>query len=117
MRQTTRALLLSALVFPGLGQLVLQRRAIGYSLITTAAVAAITIFYYVISSALQVVGRVTSGEVPPDFFVIRKLVTEQQAAADSSALNVALLVLVIRWLVGIIDALHRSRTQSDDASS
>ena len=113
-RQSTRALLLNTLVFPGTGHLVLQYRVIGYSLIAAATVATITIFYYVMNSALQVVESVTSGEVPPDFFVIRKLVIQQQAAADTSTLNFALLVLVVSWLVGIIDVLCRPHALSSD---
>ena len=110
MHKSTRALLFNVLVFPGAGHFILQFRVMGYSLITAASVATITIFYYIMANALQVVQRVTNGEVPPDFFVIRKLVTEQQAAADTTLLNTAFLVLVISWLVGIIDIWFRSQT-------
>jgi hypothetical protein len=110
MRKSTKALLLSVLVFPGAGQLVLERKLLGYSLITVASAATLTIFHYVLTSALYIVERVTAGEVPPDFFMIRRLVSEQQAASDVTSLNLAVWVLVISWLVGILDVWRRSRT-------
>ena len=113
MRVSVKALLLSAFIFPGVGQLVLQRTILGYSLITIAGLATLTIFIHVYNSAMQVVARITSGEVPPDFLVIHQLVTEQQASMNTGSLNTALIVLIIAWLVGIVDALRSSTAHND----
>lgn len=115
MKKATAAALLSALVFPGAGHLFLKKYIPGVALTGTS----LTGVYYLISEtlkrALQIVEKIQAGDIQPDVTAITELVTKQSTGTDATLLNIATVVLVICWLVGIIDSfrLGRVRDRSD----
>lgn len=109
MQKVTKALLYSALVFPGVGQVMLNQRAFGFSLIGVCAFATVILFAYVFDSALRVVEHVQTGRVAPDYATIREAVMAQQAASDSFLLNTSVLTIVVCWLLSIVHLVYRAR--------
>lgn len=115
MKKATAAALLSALVFPGAGHLFLKKYIPGVAL----AGASLTGVYYLISEtlkrALQIVEKIQAGDIQPDVTAITELLTKQSTGTDATLLNIATVVLVICWLVGIIDSyrLGRVRDRAD----
>jgi len=103
-KKSTKAVLLSAFVFPGLGQLYLKKRLAG-SVLIGASFAAI---YYVISkaveNALHIAEKIQSGAVQPDVVAITELLSKQSTGAESQLQNIATAVFVICWIIGIADA-------------
>jgi len=57
-----------------------------------------------IKQALTIVDRINSGEIPVEAGAITELVSKSTSAADGSVLNIATLVVVACWLIGIIDS-------------
>lgn len=114
MKTSQKALLLSALVFPGAGLWLLNCRLHASVYIITAMTATAVIMLSVFRSAKLIVDRVVSGELPAEMTVIRQLVKEQQAS--SIAPDIALAILVICWLAGIIDT-HRIARQINAESN
>ena len=104
MTKATKAALLSGLVFPGAGHLLLRHywRA---AAVAFAALAAMSIVIEdVFQRAQSIVDRIYAGDIPADSAAITEMVAQSSNAANDLYTNVALLVLVACWLFGIVDS-------------
>ncbi len=116
MKKSTKAVLLSALVFPGVGHIFLKKYISGVVLIS----ASFTAIYYLISktveSAFQIAQKIQSGDVQLDVDAITELVSKHPASAESQLLNIATAAVIVCWVIGIIDAYRvgRIRDKSDE---
>ncbi|HEX5125238.1 MAG TPA: DUF6677 family protein, partial [Rhodocyclaceae bacterium] len=66
MKKSSKALLFSALIFPGAGHLVLKRYARGIALLVPSIVALIVICNDAMQKASSIADKILSGEVSPD---------------------------------------------------
>lgn len=114
MNKSTKAVLLSALVFPGTGHFFLKKYISGAVLVS----AALGSLYYLITKtveiSLQITEKIQSGEVQLDVVGITELVSKQLSGAETQAYNIATAVLLISWLVGIIDSYRIGRVKNKD---
>ncbi len=112
MRKSTKAVLLSGLVFPGTGHLYLKKRLTGAVL----ACASIAALYLIVSNlwsrAMQVVEKIERGEVDPDAAAIADLLS-RQPSGDESQLSAAWAILILCWLIGIVDSYRRGRAHDE----
>jgi uncharacterized membrane protein len=111
MKRSTKAALLSALVFPGAGHMFLKKYLAG-ALIIGTSIAAV---YYLLSKSLEMASQITEelqrGNIQLDIETITELVSKQSTAADVQLLNIATAAFFICWLIGIIDSYRIGRTQ------
>jgi hypothetical protein len=107
MKASTKAALISALVFPGLGHLVLRKGARGLLFIVPAALAVI----YLLRSVLQLLDRIMDdinrGALALDPVAILERVNA--AGIDNAATNLASLVCIVCWAGSIADAFWLER--------
>ena len=96
--------MLSGLIFPGIGHIVLKQYLRGSVLILFSLVALSVIVTRIYQQALTIVDRINSGDIPVDAGAIADMVSNSTSAADNLIENIALLVLVACWLIGIIDS-------------
>ena len=118
MKKTTKAVLLSALVFPGMGHLSLKK----YLAAIVLAGASFASIYYTmtksVENALQIVEKMQIDYNQPDVAAIIDSVSQQPAGSDAYLLDIATAVFVICWLIGIIDSYRIGRAQDKkDAAS
>jgi hypothetical protein len=113
MKASTKAALISALVFPGLGHLVLQpRRATrGLLFLLPTAAAAFYLLRTVLQLASRVLDEINSGALPFDPIAITERI--HAAGVDNTATQLASLVCVVCWVGAIIDALWLGRRRID----
>lgn len=111
MKASTRAALLSGLVFPGTGHLALKKYLRASVLILAALAAVYVIVSTAVDQAMTVVDRINSGEVPLDAQAISAEISASSAEADSRAADVSLLVLGACWLFGIVDSYQLGKAQ------
>jgi hypothetical protein len=108
-KKSTKAVLLSAFVFPGVGHLYLKQFVIGIVL----AGGSISALYFIISSAvskaLEIAQKIQSEGVPLDVDAIASLVSEQSRGAESSSLSIATIVLIAFWVIGIVHSYRLGR--------
>jgi hypothetical protein len=117
-KQSTKAALLSGLVFPGFGHLYLKQYVRG---VIIAGISAVSLYFIVsvaVDTAAEVMAKVQSGEVPPDAAAITELVSRQSQATEAST-NMASMLLLGLWIIGILDSyrLGRSGDQGKEISS
>ncbi|MEJ2682451.1 MAG: hypothetical protein P8144_13555 [Gammaproteobacteria bacterium] len=113
MKKSSKAVLLSALVFPGAGHLYLKRYVVGILL----SVGAVMAFYFIILDAvhhaLEIVEALQNEAASLDVNAIVSLLSEQSSRAEASSLsaslNIATTVLIVVWLIGIVDSYRQGR--------
>jgi hypothetical protein len=110
-KKITKAVLLSAFVFPGLGHLYLKKRLSGSILMGASFAAIYYLMSKVVENALQIAEKIQSGEVQPDAVTISELLSQQSNGSESQLQNIATAVFVICWLIGIIDSYRLGRVR------
>ena len=113
MKRSTKAALLSGLVFPGIGHLYLKRYVPGVILLAGAASAIYYIASVTVSMALEIVGRIQSGGVPLDATAIADLVSRHSSGIEQST-SLASYALLACWVVGIVDSYRQGRALEKD---
>jgi len=104
MKRSSKAALLSGLIFPGIGHIVLKHYLRGSVLMLFALVALSVIVTRIYQRALTIVDRINSGDIPVDTGAIAEMVSNSTSGADSFIENIAVIVLVACWLIGLIDS-------------
>ncbi len=104
MRRSTKAALLSGLIFPGVGHMVLKQYLRGSILMLAALSALSVIVTNAVEQALAIVDRINTGEIPVEIGAIAELVSNSTSGAESSILNISTLVVGACWLIGVIDS-------------
>ncbi len=104
MTRSTKVALLSGLVFPGIGHMVLKQYLRGSALMISALIASSVIVTVVIQRALTIVDRINSGDIPVETGAIAEMVSNSTNGADSLIENISVIVLGACWLIGIVDS-------------
>ncbi|GAB6040998.1 hypothetical protein [Endothiovibrio diazotrophicus] len=108
MKKSTTAVLLSALVFPGLGHLYLKRYVAGGLLLLVTSVALYFIVSAAVDTAMDIVGELEGGSVPLDTASIAGMV-EQRSHGDGRWTDFASWALLAFWVIGIVDSFRLGR--------
>lgn len=114
MKKATKAILASAFVFPGMGQLLLKRPISGTIFAALALTATAVIIMQVVTIASDITARIVSGEIAPDILLMRKLVNEQLANSGEHWIQGAIWLLIAVWIVSVLDAYRITRKQNEN---
>jgi hypothetical protein len=121
MKQSTKAALFSALIFPGSGHLLLKRYPVGILLVCTVLGCLGVLINRAIVIAQMITDKMLSGEIPLDAEGINAAINAQSAASESLAVTIATWLLVAAWVLGSIDAWRLGRradeAREDDAAT
>jgi hypothetical protein len=108
MKPAFKAALLSGLVFPGLGQLILRQ----YLKAGVFAAVSIAVLYVLVSQAItkaeHIVAKLSNAAALPDLLQVSQLMNEAISPAEAQIANWLTLALLIVWLAAIVDALRSS---------
>jgi len=116
-KKSSKAALLSALVFPGIGHLYLKSVMSGIALVATALAAITYVISKAIERALQISEKLQSGDVPLDIETITELVSQQSSGTDVLRLNIATTVFIVCWLIGIFDSYRVGNGQDKNSAA
>lgn len=114
MKKSSRAALLSGLLFPGIGHISLKQYPRGVILVLGALGALSVIVNSAFHRALAIVDRINSGDVPVDAAAISEMVSNSAGGAGDLMENIAVIVLVACWLFGIIDSYRIGAAQQKE---
>ena len=110
MNQSNKAVLLSALVFPGAGHFKLKKYIPGTVLACASLAALYLIIADMLKRAMEVSDKILSGEVSPDVATISQLISSQ-SGSETQQLDIAWAVLIVSWLIGIVDSYRCGKAQ------
>jgi hypothetical protein len=116
MNNAIKGALLSGLVFPGLGQLVLRRYRRG----AVIMLAVMTSLFLLIGQALQYARDILEkieleGDVI-DITAIADLATQEAARSGGGMLNLYMMFIVVCWVAGTVDAYRIGRRKDMERS-
>ena len=104
MTKSTKAALLSGLVFPGIGHIVLKQTLRGSILALVALLAMSAMLKVAFQRAQTIVDRIVSGEILPESGAISELVVNSSNDSDGLMPSISVIVFVACWIIGIIDS-------------
>jgi K+-transporting ATPase c subunit len=118
MKKSTKAALLSALVFPGAGHIYLKKYLTGSALIGVSFAG----LYYLISRAAeeasQLSTQIQSSAAPPDITAITDMVSKWSSSSQGQLLSNITMIITICWIAGIIDSYRLGiKTDKNEAKS
>lgn len=116
MNRSTTAVVLSALVIPGAGQLYLKHVWRGMAFIGVSLVCLWFILAQAMQQASAVLMQLESQDGALDAAHIAGLVSQSPGGAGSTAASVAVWVLVVCWVASIVDAHRLGRREASRAA-
>ena len=111
MKKSIKAVLLSALVFPGAGHLYLKKHILGAILGCASLAALYVIAVNMLERAQQIAEKIVHGEIELDVAEIAEMLSTQPIGNDSQLYDVAWTVLIISWLIAIASSYRIGRVQ------
>ncbi len=114
MRKSIKAVLLSALVFPGIGHFALKRYQRGLIFFIPALLSLSLIVYYILSMSFAIADQIAQNQVPLNAEAISQLMVTQHNESDLFISNAATWLFTVSWIIGMVDAFRLGR-QADIA--
>ncbi|MDF2177156.1 hypothetical protein P2G88_02715 [Aliiglaciecola sp. CAU 1673] len=105
MTKTTKAVLLSALLLPGSGQLLLKRYFTGVAFIVIALFSVTVVLSAALEQAQEIANQILQGKIAPDSAAIAEALAQQSQQADSTMLQLCTYLLIANWAISILHAL------------
>jgi len=104
MKKSTKAALLSALVFPGAGHFYLKRKVTGAILSVLSVLGLYYMFSKMVAMTNTVVAKMQGMNIQPDVLQLREQVLAELASPDNQLLSLVMSLLMVVWFAGILDA-------------
>lgn len=109
MSKTFKAVLLSALVYPGTGHLYLKKYGFGITIICAFTLPLYFVFQEIMTKAEHVLDKINRGEIPLNIEAISQSLTSVTTGPDAQTLNMNVYLILLIWFIGIIDVYRISR--------
>ena len=111
MKRSLKAVLLSTLVYPGAGHILLKKYVSSLILIAVASTSLFILISNAFTKAMLISEKVINGEIQPDISVIRDLIARYQTPEEAQVVNIATVILILAWLISIFDSYRVGRAQ------
>ena len=109
MKNSLKGALLSGLVFPGLGQVFLKHYKRGFALMLTVLICVVAVVVKASQQAVAIIERIQSQGGVIDMNTISNAATQASTASASLIINLLLLLIMVCWITGIVDAYRIGR--------
>ena len=104
MNKPMKCALLSALIFPGVGQISIGHKKRGWFIIFVSGILLYMMISEIIRQASSLVEKMQKSGVALDYEFISNKTSELVSFSDNSSLNTLLVLLIISWIASVIDA-------------
>ena len=109
MNNSLKGVLLSGLVFPGLGQVVLKHYKRGAALMLAFTVTLLTILIIAVQQASTILEKIDIEGGAIDIDTISNAVSQASTTSQSYTLKLLSWLLIFCWVIGVIDAYRIGR--------
>jgi len=109
MNRQRKALLFSAFVFPGTGQLIQKRKMRGWIFIATELLLMILFIWQTVQVALGAMAQLEAGGTIPDMTALTTIATHAATAAGVTLSRILRLIFAV-WVVSLLDTWWANRT-------
>jgi hypothetical protein len=117
MNNAVKGALLSGLVFPGLGQLVLRQYRRGAVIMLAVLLSLAVIIVDILRQALDILEKIELQGDAIDINAISNVAAEETARSGGAMINLLMLVVAVCWVAGTLDAYRIGRKQDLERSA
>jgi len=117
MNNALKGALLSGLVLPGLGQLVLKHYGRATALILTVCVSLLVMVVVAVQKALAILDEIGLEAGRIDLPAIADAAQKASSGSSGTRFNLALMLLVLCWIVGTVDAYRLGKKKDEEEES
>ena len=117
MNNSLKGALLSGLVFPGLGQIILKHYQRGIALMVTVLVSLLVIVVKAIQQAFIILEKIELEGGPIDISTISKAATQASTTSDNFIFNFVTTLIIICWILGVVDAYRTGKKKDKEEHS
>lgn len=111
MNQSVKAALLSALIFPGVGQISLGYKKRGWLIIGCCGVLLYLIISEIMQKAYQVIAEMQKNGSAMDIESISNTTSQLTGFSDNMFLNVLLILVIVGWVISMVDAYRLGKKE------
>jgi cbb3-type cytochrome oxidase subunit 3 len=104
MNNSLKGALLSGLVFPGLGQIILKHYQRGVALMVTVLVSFLVIIVKILQQAFNILEKIDLEDGLIDINTISSVGNQASTTSDNFIFNFVTALITICWILGVIDA-------------
>jgi len=104
MSNSLKAALLSGLVFPGIGQVVLKRYRRGVVLMLIVLACLFIVVAKAVQQAFSILKQIELAGGTINVDAILNVATQSSTNSDSLLFNSILLLIIVCWILGVVDA-------------
>lgn len=104
MNNSLKGALLSGVVFPGLGQIILKHYKRGIALMLTVLASLLVIVVKAVQQALTILEKINLEGGAINMSTISNIATKASTTFDSLIFNFVLLLMIFCWVIGVVDA-------------
>ena len=109
MKNSMKGVLLSGLVFPGLGQVMQKHYKKGIALMLAVLVGLLVFVVKATQQAFTILEKIESADGEIDMGTITNAAAQATATSDSLIYNIVLLLILACWVIGIVDAYRTGK--------
>ena len=117
MNNSLKGALLSGLVFPGLGQIVLKHYKRGAVIMLTVLVSLSVIIIEAVQKAFAILEKIELDGGTIDMNTISNAATQASTTSDSLIFSFALLLIIFCWIIGVVDAFRIGKKKDIEQQS
>jgi len=108
MRKPLKAVLISALVYPGLGHFLFKHYIAGTIILSSFSIPLLLLVGDIVTTTNQVITQVQRGEIPLDVSAISNAIL-MTPGSSMQTLNIYGYIMIAAWLMGILDLYRVAR--------
>ena len=109
MNNALKGALWSGLIFPGLGQVVLKHYKRGAIIMLTVLVSLAVMVVKAVESAFAILEKIELEGGAINMSTISNAVTQASTSSGSLTFNLLLLLIIVCWIIGVVDAYRLGR--------
>ncbi len=113
MKLSIKALIYSAIVFPGAGYFILNKPKQGLAFLIIALSSLAVLMYDAFQKAQIISEKIVYGYIPMDISSIRQQIESLPEVVDGNLISAAYMVILVAWLIGVIDSYRIGKTQEN----
>ena len=114
MNRQLKAVLMSALVYPGAGHFTLKQYVPCFALAGVFSLPLYLVISEIIDKTNKIVEQITSGEIPLDIAAITAAVSNMISGPEAQHLSLKINILIFVWVIAILDAYRVGKVKNED---
>ncbi len=117
MKNSLKGAFWSGLIFPGLGQIILKHYKRGAVIMLTVLVSMSVFIVKSVQHALDILEKIESQGGAISMSTISNAVTQVSATSGNLTFNIVLLLVILCWIIGVVDAYRIGKIKDIEEGS